>query len=50
MEDKTTIGIIGIIALAIVAICFFGYLHSQRSSTLTQMDIQRAREIVRQLE
>ena len=49
MEDKITIGIIGIIALAIVAICFFGYLHSTRQSAITSADIAKAREIAGRL-
>ncbi|MBU1066987.1 hypothetical protein KKE60_04340 [Patescibacteria group bacterium] len=49
MEDKTALGIVGIIALGIVA-CFLAYLHSSRQPVITPTDIQRAREIVRSLD
>jgi hypothetical protein len=49
LKDSTVLGIVGIIALAVVAICFLAYLRN-RESTVTTADIQKAREIIRRLE
>ena len=48
MEDKTTLGIIGIIVLGIV-VCFLAYLHSIRQPVITSADIAKAREIAGRL-
>lgn len=49
MKDEVLLGIIGIIALAIVAICFLAYLRT-REPTITTADIEKARQIIRRLE
>lgn len=51
MEDKT-LGIIGIVALGIVAliVAYLAFLSRNREPILTMADIERAREIVRRAE
>lgn len=50
MPDNRTLGIVGIIALAIVAICFLAYLVHVNKPILTTAEIEKAREIIKRME